>query len=100
MHEENATVDRIAETTLPNGLWVSTMLVPNQDIFNEGPPLIFETMVFFRPKSDRAQVDIKLYSTKDEALEGHELMVVKWSSWTRGDVPIPSDAMTVMYPKD
>ena len=43
---------------------------------------IFETLVFHRPpgKDLGDDVDCERYSTEDEALEGHEDMVERWTS--------------------
>lgn len=38
---------KVVQTTLPNGIWVSTVLLGLDHSWNsEGPPLIFETMAF------------------------------------------------------
>lgn len=68
---------RIGATTLWHGAWVSTVwLGLNHRWGDDGPPLIFETMVFglggFR------DLDCDRYSTKEQALAGHEVMVRKW----------------------
>lgn len=60
------------------GFWVSTVwlgldhsFLPTQD------PLIFETMVFFRGKSD---LDMDRYTTERQAKAGHKRMVALWSN--------------------
>ena len=69
---------RVAETTLENGNWVSTVWLGLDHNFGmQGPPLIFETMVF--PKEGEwGELDCRRYSTEEEALAGHEEMVEKW----------------------
>lgn len=72
---------RVAETTLPDGTWISTVWLGLDHSFGAGPPLIFETMVFEKgcasvPDRDN---DMDRYSTEQEALDGHKRMVEKWS---------------------
>lgn len=59
------------------GLWVSTVWLGLDHSFGEGPPLVFETMVF----SDGTSNDLfcARYSTPAEAKEGHDRVV----SWLR-----------------
>lgn len=68
---------RVAQDTLPNGLRVSTVWLGVNYAFNDGPPLIFETMVFLS-KDDLSEQDMERYSTEEEALAGHQRMVNKW----------------------
>jgi hypothetical protein len=50
--------------------WISTVwLGINHNFMRDGPPLIFETMVFKGKESDLAS---ERYSTEEEALAGHE----------------------------
>jgi hypothetical protein len=70
---------RVAETTLPNGRWVSTVWLGIDHAFGQGPPLIFETMVFPSKDGPLTDLDCDRYSTEDEALRGHQRMVEKWS---------------------
>jgi len=65
-------------TTLPNGRWVSTVWLGLDHCFGDGPPVIFETMVF-TTKESLDDLDCKRYSTEAEALAGHAKMVEKWS---------------------
>lgn len=67
---------RVALTDLPNGKRVSLGL---DHRFGTGAPLIFETMVFESPESF-ADLDVERYSTIEQAQEGHERMVEKWSA--------------------
>jgi len=73
---------RVAETHLPNH-WVSTVWLGLDYRFGDGPPLIFETMVF-RTKNGKTEdyhdLDCERYSTEAEALAGHEAMVEKWKN--------------------
>ena len=76
-------IKRVAETTLPNGRWVSTVWMGLNHRFGDGPPLIFETMVF-PSRDDMGDLDSDRYSTEAEAFAGHERMVA-W--WTNHDEP-------------
>ena len=71
------TADRhVADTTLPNGLRVSTVFLGLDHAFSRvGPPLLFETMVF----SKNEEVDIDRYTTWEEADRGHTAMVMKYT---------------------
>jgi hypothetical protein len=70
---------RVAQELLPDGKWVSTVwLGLDHNFLHDGPPLIFETMVF--PQGDMAEIDMDRYSTEAEALAGHKAMVEKWSN--------------------
>lgn len=73
---------RVARTTFMDGAYVSTVWMGNNHrILSDGPPLIFETMVFAEAGNilDRYQVR---YSTEREALIGHyevlALCRLKW----------------------
>ena len=69
---------RVAETTLKNGLWVSTVFLGlDHNFLVGGKPKIFETMVF--PTDEMGELDCERYSTWEEAEEGHKKMVKKWS---------------------
>ncbi len=76
--ETRRDLKRVAETTLPNGRWVSTVWLGLNHSFGNGPPLIFETMVF--PSREKlSEEDCDRYSTEAEALAGHAAMVEKWT---------------------
>lgn len=75
---ERGDYKRVAVTTLPDGKWISTVWLGLDHSFGSGPPLIFETMVF-PSKDDMGDLDCDRYSTEEEALEGHQRMVEKWS---------------------
>ena len=69
---------RVAEHTLADGTWISTVwLGVNYRFLGDGSPLIFETMVFRGKESD---LDMERYSTQEEAKVGHQRMVRKWSA--------------------
>jgi hypothetical protein len=77
---DDAKLKRVAETTLPDGKWISTVWLGLDHNFNErGPPLIFETMVFSSSR-EMTELYTERYSTEAEALAGHEAMVAKWSA--------------------
>lgn len=81
MHEWAAALEtqrRVAETTLPDGKWVSTVWLGLDHRFGSGAPVIFETMVF-PADGDFGDIDCERYSTEAEALAGHAAMVEKWS---------------------
>lgn len=69
---------RVAETTLPNGRWVSTVWLGLNHAFGDGPPLIFETMVFDGHDTMHS-LDEDRYSTEAEALAGHAALCEKWA---------------------
>lgn len=50
---------------------VSTVFLGLDHRFGEGPPLLFETMVFGGPLDQECE----RYTTWDEAIAGHEVMV-------------------------
>lgn len=80
---ESIEYKRIAATDLPNGKLVSTVWLGLNHNFIDGPPLIFETMVFpakgEADKRDWGELDCEHYSTLAEAEAGHKAMVTKWS---------------------
>ena len=61
--------------------WISTVWLGLGHNFDDGVPLIFETMVFERKdgKVDFLALDCDRYSTLKEAEEGHKKMVEIWS---------------------
>lgn len=83
LYETHEAEKRVAETTLPNGRWVSTVWLGLNHQFGNGPPLIFETMVFLPREADVGlgeELDCDRYSTEAEALAGHERMCLKWAA--------------------
>jgi hypothetical protein len=76
---------RVAETTLPNGVWVSTVwLGLNHSFSDDGPPIIFETMAF-ADANVGAELNMARYATEEEALAGHEAMVEWAKGWVYED---------------
>jgi hypothetical protein len=74
---EDVAYKRVAETTLPDGKWISTVWLGLNYQYGAGPPLIFETMVF-PGRDDMGDLDCERYSTEAEAMAGHNAMVTKW----------------------
>ena len=68
--------NRVAEDTLPDGRWVSTVFLGMNHSFRDGPPMIFETLVFPR-KGKWTEESGERYSTWDEAMAGHTAVVAK-----------------------
>lgn len=75
---EDHSLQRVAETTLPDGKWISTVWLGLDHQWGDGPPLIFETMVF-PDKAHLNELECERYSTEVEAVAGHARMVEKWS---------------------
>jgi hypothetical protein len=72
---------RVAEDTV-SPYWISTVWLGIDHQHGDGPPLIFETMVFrLGPDGEVnfSDIDCDRYSTEAEALEGHRRMVDKWT---------------------
>jgi hypothetical protein len=69
---------RVALDILPDGTRISTVWLGLNHNFGEGPPLIFETMVFDIPVNyalrEREQ---ERYSTLEEAQAGHAAILAK-----------------------
>ena len=66
--------DRIVkQTTLGQDVMVSTVFLGLDHQFGDGPPLLFETMIF----NGKYDGDQWRYSTWDEAVAGHEAAVDK-----------------------
>lgn len=59
--------------------WVSTVFLGIDHQFGEGPPILFETMVFREDAPRGRDFDSERYHTYAEALEGHKKMVERWS---------------------
>lgn len=76
-NKEDADPKRVAKTEFTDGRWVSTVWLGIDHRFDgNGPPIIFETMVF--PKDSMGELDCDRYCTEAEALTGHAAMVEKW----------------------
>lgn len=82
--EEKDDQSRVAQTTLSDGSWVSTVFLKVDHNFDgEGPPVLFETMVFaprVAGKEYREDLDQERYCTRAEALAGHQAAVAKWEA--------------------
>jgi hypothetical protein len=63
----------VARTTVREGVDVSTVFLGLDHRFDDGPPLLFETMVFRNGNGDEEE----RYSTWDEAVTGHKAMVAR-----------------------
>lgn len=77
---QNPDIQRVASTTLSNGVCVSTVWLGLDHRFGlTGRPLIFETMLFL-PTGDTIGEQWR-YSTEEEAVRGHKTLVKKWSKF-------------------
>jgi hypothetical protein len=63
----------IGKTELPDGREVSTVWLGMDHSFGQGPPLIFESLVF--PQCDH----MERYATEEEARAGHIALVAELS---------------------
>ena len=69
---EDQTYKRVEETTLDNGVWISTVWLGLCHRFmGKGPPLIFETMVFLPPPETRKV--LKLLGSSYEVQLGQDV---------------------------
>ena len=68
---------RVAWTELSNGIIVSTVWLGLDHNWGEGPPHIFETMLFPNA-SNYEEIAMERYSTEQAALEGHERLVAEY----------------------
>lgn len=59
-------------------VWISTVFL-GMDHAYDGPPMLFETMVFGGPLDE----EMDRYSTRDEALRGHARMRVRVTGSTQ-----------------
>lgn len=94
---DNPEYSRVAETILEDGTRISTIwLGLDHNWFDQGPPIIFETVVFsgmpfhspgikakdgmpgLRPYDYYEAMDQNRYSTEAEAIAGHDVLVRKW----------------------
>ena len=67
----------VKQTELDNGKFVSTVWLGIDHQYGDGPPLIFETMVFLS-KMDYQDLDMKRYSSEAEAVAGHKAKCQEW----------------------
>lgn len=68
----------VEQTTLPNGHFVSTVWLGIDHAFFDGPPVLFETMVFPIPTAWSDELDCRRYHTEDEAKAGHVVSCRFW----------------------
>lgn len=61
-----------------NGYRISTVFLGLDHSFGDGPPLLFETMVF--TGDDWGDLECERYSTYDEAEAGHAQMAAKYAA--------------------
>ena len=89
---ENFDNRRIAETTIGDA-WVSTVFLGIDHNFGgEGPPLLFETMVFFDREDLRDEIMMR-YATYAEAREGHDSIVAALSMIERESIDTARSAL-------
>lgn len=70
----------LGSTHVTENIWVSTVFLGLDHQWGDGPPLIFETMVFADGDDDLLDwsgAETYRYSTKAEALEGHQRVVAE-----------------------
>jgi hypothetical protein len=60
----------VAQETLPDGRWLSTVFLGRDYGFGRPPPLLFETMLF-KSEDDLVEEYVARYPTWDEAAAGH-----------------------------
>jgi hypothetical protein len=65
--------DRVVAKTELAGVEVSTVFLGLDHNFGEGPPILYETMVFGGPLDE----EMERYHTRAEAAAGHEMMVAR-----------------------
>lgn len=69
----------IKQSTLKNGIFISTVwLGMNHNWSDDGPPIIFESMVFAGGNNPCRTLDKRRYSTRHEAVDGHNELMKKW----------------------
>jgi hypothetical protein len=61
---------RLAYDVLPDGKVVSTVFLGLDHSYREGPPVLWETMVFSR-EGNYDDLHMERYTSKKDALEGH-----------------------------
>jgi len=64
---------KVARTQISDDVIVSTVFLGLDHQYGDGPPLLFETMIFGGPLDEQ----MNRYSTWDEAEKGHQEMVEK-----------------------
>ena len=71
---------RVGSTTLPNGMWVSTVWTGHDVQYGDGPPLMFESEVFGSFDNLADSRDKRGYSSLELAEKGHQELIGKWSN--------------------
>jgi hypothetical protein len=61
---------RLARDVLPGGGIVSTVFLGLDHSYREGPPVLWETMVF-PSEDDFSELYMERYTSREDALEGH-----------------------------
>ena len=74
---EDEQYQRVDETILPDGRWVSTVWLGLDHSFGRSAPIIFETMVFSSRAHGKTSLCCERYATEAEAIAGHQRMVEK-----------------------
>ncbi|MDD5199248.1 MAG: hypothetical protein PHC88_05540 [Terrimicrobiaceae bacterium] len=74
----------VRQDELPNGYWVSTVWIGINYRYGDGPPLIFETMVFDSRNGDAADYQER-YSTEDDAIIGHLKAVDHFATYAKSE---------------
>ena len=69
--------DRVVAQVEQDGFFISTVFIGINHNWGEGPPHIFETMVFYGPGADTETIDMLRASTWDDAVAQHNAMVRK-----------------------
>lgn len=79
---------RVAEDTLPNGVWVSTVFIVLDHNWGPGEtPLVFESMAFMPAmaaeplRCNGPEIECERYSIWAEAAAGHAAMVERLTGW-------------------
>jgi len=68
---------RIAQTYIDDYRISTVFLGLDHRFESEGPPILFETMVFKNSDDDYSDLEMERYSTYSEAEQGHQRMVDK-----------------------
>ncbi len=67
----------IKQETINKSIWISTVFLGIDHSWGNGPPILFETMVFKDPCMD--SVTQERYYTYEEAIEGHNRIVEQFT---------------------
>jgi hypothetical protein len=76
------TMDRRVALTHVGGVRVSTVFLALDHGWGDGPPILFESMVFADDESHE-DIEMRRYSTWEEAEEGHAELVAKYEAVAR-----------------